>query len=563
MSRAELGKPGGSGGPRERAGTRRSFYGSIGFTVLILNVLLVFLPVAGFFLLDTYERQLLLGLERTLSEQARMLAAGLALAGGGAGADGAGAVGSGTAGGDLTRNAIALLASLGQRHEARIRVFGADGRLLADSAAGASAAVVPTPAAGPAASTAAEDTPLYRLASGAVRLARQALGFILGAPARQAEAADLYDRGGSFADSPEIAAALAGGYGAATRIIGMGDGRRLVLYSALPVAGTTVQGVVLVSQSTSRILAELYAMRLDIFRIFLWSVALAAALSVLLSLLIGRPLGQLARQAAGLLDERGRIAGSFTPLRAHNEIGLLSRRLEEMRQGLERYTRFLESFNDEAAHEIRNPLASVRASLELLGHGEADPARRVLFEGAQADLRRMNALLLAVGDLGRADTEPLAPDGVAADAGRVLAEAAAGFRLRHPEMILEFAGAAEGPVLAGVDPLRLRQAADNMLENAASFSAPGGRVELRHGVGEGGWVCELRDWGPGFPPGDEERLFDRFYSSRKQDGVHTGLGLALVKSLVERWGGRVRAENAGPGARFRVEVPLPPASGRA
>jgi len=546
-----------------RPAARPRFLGSIGFLILVFNILLVFLPVAAFYFLDSFEKQLLRDLERTMSEQALLAATAL----------------RGDAG-SLAERAAFFVESLGRGHEARIRVFSAQGSVLADSARiGTIPAAIPAeraaaaPGAEPRAKSAPQreepgrDSLLYRLGSLPVRAYRR----IFRAPSGGGDGSDLFDRSGSFAEAPEIAAALAGRYGSTTRILPGAEGSTVRLYSALPIrsGGTRnpegIAGLVLVSQSTLRILGELDSMRIDIFRIFLLSAFVAVILSLVSDLLLGRPLRALAARAAGILDRKGRLRGSFPRLRAPGEVGVLSRALADMGSKLERRTAFLESFSQDLAHEIRNPLASVRASLELLEEGEAEEGRRRLFGRARSDLERINHLVGDIRELASLDSEePGPPSGPCRplELARGLAE---GFASRHPGLGLELrlGPGAEGGPEAAADPRRFVQALDNLLENAASFAPPGSAVELSLELaGEGlrrRWVVGLRDRGPGFPPGEEERLFERFYSTRKADGLHTGLGLAIVRSLAEAWGGSVRAELARPGARFVLELPCSPA----
>lgn len=531
---------------------RRSPFGSIGLIILVFNILLVFLPVAAFYFLGTYEKQLLRGLERAMSEQA--LTAASVLRGPAA---------------RLRAKAEAFVAGLEGGHEARIRIFSPVGEALADSArlsaaAAAPEATGPTDAA-PAAkkAEAGRDSLLYRLGSLPVRLARR----IRLGPPKPADAADLFDRQASFAEAPEIAAALAGRYGSTTRILPGPEGSTVRLYSAVPVlAEGEVGAVVLVSQSTSRILGELDAVRLDIFRIFLASALVAVLLSLVADLLLARPLRRLAAAAARLMDGRGRLSGGFPELRAPGEIGLLSRALADMGSRFESRSRFLESFAQDLAHEVRNPLASACASLELLGEGETEAGRRELLARARADLERINRLVGDLREIAEVDAEDAAATAGPCYPAKLCVGLAEGFRARHPGLALELRlgeGVLPGAA-AAVDPARLAQALDNLLENAASLSPPSAAVELELGlVGEGAlgrWAFAVRDRGPGFAPADVERLFERFYSTRKEGGLHSGLGLAIVKSIAEAAGGSVRAEPAHPGALFVLELPAAPAA---
>ena len=504
--------------------------------VLAFNVLVVFLPIAGVLSLDTYERQLLDSLERSLVQQGRALAAGLE-----------------DSGQRLPQEAVNHLQRLRQRHEARIRVVDARGLLLADSSSMAGgAAAAPPPGAGPAASRPAQETFLYRLASFPVRVWRRYLR-----PPQPPPDADEFYSGARVLSGPEISDALAGGYGAETRI---STGQQSVtLYSAIPIRNHgRVVGAVLVSQSTFRILSDLYALRLDIFRLFLWSVATAVVLSLLVASTITVPVRRLRDRAHAILDPRGRLLGGFVASRARDEVGELSRSLGELTARLQRHVRLLESFASDVSHEFRNPLASIRSATEI-ALSSPDPAeRRAMLSMVLEDVNRMERLLTGVREMSRidggaGDGEVKGPVDVREIACRVVDAA----RLRANGLPVSYAVEGER-VSAWVPPERLQQVLENLLDNAAGFSPPGGRVRV--GVSREGEtaVVTVTDDGPGILPEHRERIFDRFFSFRpgESKGVHAGLGLSIVKAIAEGHGGSVAVTNLPRGgACFEVRLP--------
>lgn len=251
----------------------------ISVRLLAFNILLVFLPIASFLTLDTYEQQLLRALEHALVQQARILAAALA------GADSIG-----------PEEATRLLELLQQQHEARLRVVDTQGRLLADSSRigpkqSSEQTVSQNSSEGEESEIDAQSSLLYRLASFPVRLYRRTLK----APQPPLESGEFYsDREVLLGE--EVIEALEGRYGASTRI-STGGQRSVTLYSAVPVlSGGQIRGAVLVSQSTYRILRELYILRLEIFQIFLISLTAAVVISLLMSTTISRPLRRLRNQ---------------------------------------------------------------------------------------------------------------------------------------------------------------------------------------------------------------------------------------------------------------------------
>ncbi len=514
----------------------RTFLSRISVRVLAFNVLVVFLPIAGILSLDTYEKQLLDSLERSLVQQGRALAAGLE-----------------DSGPQLPQAARSLVQRLRQRHEARIRVVDARGTLVADSAS-LSAGATPAPGAAAPAPRMAQETFLYRLASFPVRLWRRYLR-----PPQPPPDADEYYSGAKVLAGPEIQDALSGSYGAETRI---STGQQSVtLYSAIPVrSGGRVIGAVLVSQSTWRILSDLYALRLDIFRLFLWSVATAVVLSLLVASTITIPVRRLRDRAQAILDPRGRLLGGFVPSRARDEVGELSRSLGELTARLERHVRLLESFASDVSHELKNPLASIRAAAEIAVSSRDVAERKAMLAMVLDDVNRMERLLTGVREISRIDSGSVgerieAPVDVREIAGRVVDAA----RIRAGVAPVSFS--VEGPcVLAWIAPERLQQVLENLLDNAVGFSPQGGRVRI--GVSRDGAsaVVRVSDDGPGVPREHRERIFDRFFSFRPGEarGLHAGLGLSIVKAIAEGHGGSVRLlDGDSPGACFEVRLPGP------
>jgi len=522
----------------------------ISVRLLAFNLLVVFVPVVALLSLGTYERQLLASLERSLVQQARVLSAALEESGAG-----------------MADESWRVLAALRQRSDARLRVVDADGRLLADSARlGPRADVAGTGRAEDSSGSdrsaretpiPAEETFLYRLASFPVRLWRRWIS-----PPRPPLETDDFYAGADMLRGQEVLAALGGRYGAATRISTSGQ-RSVTLYSAIPVfAAGRVAGAVLASQSTYRILVDLYELRLDVFVLFLGSVAAAAALSLLAAATITVPIRRLRDQARRVLDARGRLAGRFVPSVRRDEVGDLSRSLGDLSRDLERRVGLLEGFASDVAHELRNPLASIRSAAELALSVEEPLERARLLESAIEDTRRIERLISGAREASLADsgieTEPEGTVDLLEAAGR----AVEAVRLARPGSTVRFRVEGDRATVR-VPPGRLAQVIGNLVENAADFSPPGGLVTIRVAVGDTGApaseaALSVADEGPGIPGDVIGRIFDRFFSYRPDEEAksHSGLGLAIVKAIVEGRGGSVRAANLpGRGARFEVRLP--------
>ena len=527
--------------PGRMATVRRRRLSRIGTRLLAFNLLLVFLPIAGILYLDVYEQELLQTQERGMVQQARLAAAAL---GGRDEVDGA--------------NAAGMLQRLGRRSDSRIRVYAADGRLLADSARAATDGS--DSAAERYARAADRDVrarALYRLGAWLERL-RMAAGQAL----RQAFVGDLQEEAAreTVRTIPaEVQEALVGRYGAATRVT---PGQRsLTLNSAVPVrSGGRVVGAVVVSQSTYRILGALYAVRLRVFQIVIASVLAAALLTAFMAARIVRPLVKL-RHAAAALGERGTVAPATFPGSARrDEIGDLARGLEELTRRLDAHVRLLESFAADVSHEFKNPLTSIRTAAEMLGES-ADAADRHRFLAMLTrDVDRLERLVSGVHELARIDARLGHEETAPIDLAAFVADFVAGRRLTSLCPIELELGDKPGGYKVRASPERLAQVLENLLANATSFAPPETAVVVSVVRNDGWCSIMVTDRGPGIPSEHLERVFDRFFTYRP-DGSgggkdHAGLGLAIARAIVEGYGGSLTAANAaGGGASFEIRLP--------
>ena len=525
--------------------------------LLTFNILIVFLPIAGLLYLDTYEKQLLHSLEHALVQQSRILASALS--------------GENPLQADSARK---ILVELEQRHEARLRILDPKGRLLADSSrlgprsaqpdSGQTAAIARTPAEDNQDTVPAEQRILYRIAIYPVQLYRR----LFRPPQPPLESAEFYINT-DILMGPEIREALEGRYGAMTRI-STGGQRSVTLYSAIPVhSGDSVVGVVLVSQSTYRILRDLYELRLEIFTIFLVSLAAAVALSLLASTTIAAPVRKLRRQAREILDHRGRLRGQFRFNRRRDEIGDLSRSLEEMTRKLQGHLDFVESFASDISHEFRNPLASIRSAAEMIPQSKTTGDRNRFLSLIQKEVGRMQHLLGAVREISLLDAQLEDETRVSVEISQILRQVVETRRLRGGPSIPVKLIEKYDSLVVSMAPERLIQVLENLLENALSFASTEVRIGLSRARGYA--VICFEDDGLGIPKQHLEKIFDRFFSYRPDEtstesgdtaGRHLGLGLAIVKAIIEGYGGVVEAgtgslqEGELKGARILVRIPL-------
>jgi two-component system sensor histidine kinase ChvG len=497
----------------------------------MFNVLLVFLPVAGLFSIRSLELELLDLQERSMVQQGRLVAA--------------------TLGGEMeglsAENAYRLIERLGGRSESRIRVVDRQEKVLADSAALPARPAEVEEKSYLEAHQASRNRLLYRIGATLWRPLKRVRDWMRRSTQspRSAAAADVTPR-------TVVRKALAGRY-AATLQESAGQ-RSLTLYSVLPITAAPrgqVVGAVIVSQSTSKILRALWRIRLDIFEIFAVSVLVAVVLSLLVSATIARPLIRLRDEADDLLDHRGRLKRTFRGSRRRDEIGDLTRALERLTARLERHLGFVESFSADVSHEFKNPLASIRSAAELLASTDDEQEKAQLRVTIEKEVTRLNRLLNGVREVSRVDAALESDLIEPVDLRGILTELAA----QSVELVLP-----PDPIVVAASGERLRQALSNILDNAVSFSPPGGRIRVAAHVQDAHGVVDIDDEGPGIPPEHLERIFDRFFSFRPgaaQRSEHDGLGLAIARAVVEGYGGTIAAANRTPhGARIQVRMPI-------
>lgn len=344
--------------------------------------------------------------------------------------------------------------------------------------------------------------------------------------------------------------------------------RLVVLQAAVPLPpaaeGVPGRPVLLLTVDTPDVIDLVRRERLSSFLVFLAVLGFSLALSLYLARTIVTPLRQLALAAHRV--RLGRQRDVVIPRLPHrrDEIGGLARALADMTAALRQRIDATEAFAADVAHELKNPLASLRSAVEALGSVKDPSARQQLFEVIDADVRRIDRLISDISAASRVDAElsrtRLQPvDLGQLVAGLVAAQTAAGSLKGGIRMALEVPPPKTAMVVADAD--RLAQVINNLVDNALSFSPEDGIVSLS--VAREGGVVELRvvDDGPGVAPEQRDAIFERFYTERpghEHYGHHSGLGLSIARSIVEALDGSLRVEDRAdgrPGAVFVVTLP--------
>ncbi len=359
---------------------------------------------------------------------------------------------------------------------------------------------------------------------------------------------------------PEVAAAL---NGTVADIVRVDQHNQLVVSVAVPVQRLrAIVGVLLLSTAPGDIDQIVAQERWAILRIALVAAAVVIVLSLLLAGTIAGPMRRLSAAA-----ERVHTAGNA---RAEipdytdrpDEIGHLSRALRSMTDAL--YTRIeaIERFAADVAHELKNPLTSLRSAVETLPLAKRAEDRQRLNNIIQHDVRRLDRLISDISNASRLDAELARESSERVDleqlTGTMVSIQKDVAAKRNVRVVLE---KREGRFLAVVygHDSRLAQVINNLVDNAVSFSPEGGTVSVAIVTHMDTVVITVTDEGPGIR-GDISRIFQRFYTDRPDGehfGDHSGLGLSISRQIVEAHGGTITAANREDrsGARFTVTLP--------
>jgi len=389
---------------------------------------------------------------------------------------------------------------------------------------------------------------------------------VLGSFTQVIDAPSVIDRPGMRADDyVEAMGALAGTQTVQLRM--RADGK-LVINIAAPVQRfRRVLGAMLLSAQTDDIDEIVRAEQMLTVKVFIGAFAFTIFLSFFLARTLVRPIRRLARAAERV--RRGVGREERIPEFAHrlDEIGDLSRSLSDMTGALYNQIDAVERFAADVAHEIKNPLSSMRSALETIQMTKNPEARLKLFGILEEDVKRIDRLITDISDASRLDAELTRGRMDRFDLGVMLTILADAYRTTRLEddITLDFPDQEAGIFMVRGIEARLGQVWQNLIDNALSFSPPGGVVRLDLAVKDRFITLKVTDEGPGLPEGAAAKIFQRFYSERPEQeafGSHSGLGLSICKQVIEAHGGRISAQNIVNddgevlGACFSVSLPL-------
>jgi two-component system sensor histidine kinase ChvG len=369
-----------------------------------------------------------------------------------------------------------------------------------------------------------------------------------------------FEAGGNGRVYHEVNAALSGDSGTAKRV---DDRNKLVLSVAVPVQRfRAVYGALLVSTEGGDIDDVLREERRALIGVFVIAIAVMVTSSVLLSRFIARPVLALADAADRVRS--GRSGRDTIPSMEErgDEIGELAASFSAMTRALYDRIDAIESFAADVAHELKNPLTSLKSAVEMLSRAKDVASREKMMGIVRNDVKRIDRLITDISDASRLDAELSRESSAPVNLKHLLetiVEVYSFTDLSHRvPMTLDLDLPKDATVL-GRDE-RLGQVIRNLIDNAVSFSPDGSSITISAMAENRIARIVVEDNGPGIPPDNLETIFERFYTERPNEhgfGKNSGLGLSIARQIVVSTGGRIWAENrAGGGARFVVELPL-------
>jgi two-component system, OmpR family, sensor histidine kinase ChvG len=303
--------------------------------------------------------------------------------------------------------------------------------------------------------------------------------------------------------------------------------------------------------------------RAGIAAAMMFLVGLSVLLSLFLARTIVRPLRRLAIAAHRVRLGRSREVNVPRLPSRSDEIGLLARAVSDMSQSLRHRIDNIEAFAADVTHELKNPLASLRSAVDGLDRVDDPELREKLKKIVREDVRRLDRLISDISEAARTDAELARATFERVDLGPLLEQLVASWETRREtgDARLAFARPRKGTAAVMGKPDRLARAINAIIDNAVSFSPPGGLVEIAAArVGDEVRI-RIDDEGPGVPPEAREAIFNRFHSVRPEGenfGRHSGLGLAIAQAIVNGHDGEIDVQDrddAPSGARFTIRLP--------
>ena len=495
---------------------------TLGYRILAVNVLTLALLALSVLYLDTYRNRL--SKERTRQTRIEATTTAQALA-------------------HVPRSEWpALLAAVSKASGSRMRIYGPDGALTADGWR----TIGPT--------YELQDPNAQKWTKDVARALDRGFNFLVGAKQLDDFVEPPVDRLQAW---PE--AVLAKKSGQAESEVRNAPDLTPVISAAAPVA----DNVLLVTDNDRALTRTVRSQRSTLAAIMAAIILVSILLSIFLARTIVRPLRRLALAAHRVRLGRSREVNVPRLPSRTDEIGLLARSVSDMSQSLRQRIDNIEAFAADVTHELKNPLASLRSAMDGLDRVDDPKLRQKLIAVARDDVGRLDRLINDIGEAARTDAELARATFETVDLGPLIEQLVASWESRRDkgDASIAFARPRKASAVVMGKPDRLARAINAIIDNAVSFSPPGGLVEIAAArVGDQVRI-RIDDEGPGVPHDARQAIFNRFHSVRPEGenfGRHSGLGLAIAEAIVKGHDGEIDVQDrddAPSGARFTIRLP--------
>ena len=332
-----------------------------------------------------------------------------------------------------------------------------------------------------------------------------------------------------------------------------------MINAAAPVG---VQGAsLLTTRNAVDITQAVRTARTSLMTIILLALFVSIILSLYLANTIIQPLRRLVTATQRVRLGRERDIEVPRMHKRGDEIGLLARAVSDMTTTLRQRIDAVETFAADVAHEIKNPLASLRSATESLPKVEDPDLRAQLVDVAAHDVRRIDRLVTEISEASRIDAELSRATFEPVDLCDLFANVVSRKQDRGEASGCEIeVRCPDRPGRVKGVPIRLERVAENLLDNAISFSPDGGKIIVEIAHVDGRVEARVSDEGPGIPDNEREKVFRRFHSHRPETesfGNHSGLGLAIGRTIAEAHDGSLSVDDSTElgGACLVLELP--------
>ena len=323
-------------------------------------------------------------------------------------------------------------------------------------------------------------------------------------------------------------------------------------------------GYIVVTNEANDILIAVSERKNFIVRTVLAIALVILIFSLFLNKYILKPIGFLVSFTEAIKNKSDQSIDIQKFFVREDEVGKLTKSIDEMTKELQKRTTRAETFSTDLAHEIRNPLASLKGASELLDKTDNKDDRNKLFEIINHDVERIERLITDYSQMLKDEASLSREKMLKVNLMKIILNVVEDFRQdlinqnKNIEILTNFSNRDEkNYVIIGIEN-RLEQVIANLLDNAISFSGDQQKIEIDLTETSNNFVMTIKDQGPGFTEASPQKIFKRFYSNRPSNfGEHSGLGLNIAKNIVELHKGAIAASNRINQKGAQVEVLLP------